>query len=83
MLSGHNIKTRRPSRKLDHKNPGPFQIKKMVSPLAVRLMLPRKWKIHNVFHMSRLEPYQNSEHRAPPDSSKVLQKADDIEHSEE
>jgi len=57
MLNGHNIKTGHPSRKLDHKNHGPFQIKKIVSPLAVRLTLPRKWKIHNVFHISLLEPY--------------------------
>jgi len=52
MLNGRNIKTRRPSRKMDHKNHGPFQIEKVVSPLAVRLTLPRKWKIHNVFHVS-------------------------------
>jgi len=83
MLSGRNIKTRRPSRKLDHKNHGPFQIEKIVSPLAVRLTLPRKWKIHNVFHMLLLEPYRTSEHRAPPDPSKVLREADDIEQSEE
>jgi len=83
MLSGRNIKTRRPSKKLDHKNHGPFQIEKIVSPLAVRLTLPRKWKIHNVFHVSLLEPYQTSEHRAPPDPSRVLREADDIEQSEE
>jgi len=83
MLNGRNIKTRRPSKKLDHKNHGPFQIEKIVSPLAVRLTLPRKWKIHNVFHVSLLEPYQTSEHRAPPDLSKVLQEADGIEQSEE
>jgi len=83
ILSGRNIKTRRPSRKLDHKNHGPFQIEKIVSPLAVRLTLPRKWKIHNVFHMLLLEPYLTSEHRAPPDPSKVLREADDIEQSEE
>ena len=82
MLSGRNIKTRRPSKKLDHKNHGPFQIEKIVSPLAVRITLPRKWKIHNVFHVSLLEPYRSSEHQAPPDPSKVLQ-ADDIEQSEE
>ena len=56
MLNGHNIKTRRPTKKLDHKNHGPFQIEKMVSPLTARLTLPRKWKIHNVFHISLLEP---------------------------
>jgi len=72
MLNGRNIKTRRPLRKLDHKSLGPFRIKKVVSPLAVRLMLPRKWKIHNVFHVSLLEPYRTSEHQAPPDPSKVL-----------
>ena len=83
MLSGRNIKTRRPTKKLDHKNHGPFQIEKMVSPLAARLTLPRKWKIHNVFHVSLLEPYRTSEHRAPPDPSKVLREADDIEQSEE
>jgi len=83
MLNGRNIRTRRPSKKLDHKNHGPFQIEKIVSPLAVRLTLPRKWKIHNVFHVSLLEPYRTSEHRARPDPSKVLREADDIEQSEE
>jgi len=83
MLNGRNIKTRRPSKKLDHKNHGPFQIEKIVSPLAIRLTLPRKWKIHNVFHVSLLEPYQTSEHRDPPDPSKVLREADDIKQSEE
>jgi len=72
MLNGCNIRTRRPSKKLDHKNHGPFQIEKIVSPLAVRLTLPRKWKIYNVFHISLLEPYRTSKHRAPPDPSKVL-----------
>ena len=72
MLNGRNIKARRPSKKLDHKNYGSFQIEIIVSPLAVRLTLPRKWKIHNVFHVSLLEPYRTSEHQAPPDPSKVL-----------
>jgi len=35
MLNGRNIKTRQPSRKLDHKNHGPFQVEKIVSPLTV------------------------------------------------
>jgi len=83
MLNGRNIKTRRPSKKMDHKNHGPFQIEKTISPLAVRLTLPRKWKIHNVFHVSLLEPYRTSEDRTPPDPSKVLREADDIEQSEE
>jgi len=83
MLNGLNIKTRRPFRKLDHKNHGPFQVEKIVLPLTVRLMLPRKWKIHNVFPVSLLEPYRTSEHREPPDPSKILREADDIKQSEE
>jgi len=83
MLSGCNIKMRRPSRKMDHKNHGPFQIEKIISPLTVRLTLSQKWKVHNVFHIALLEPYRTSEHRAPPDPSKVLREADDIEQSEE
>ena len=49
MLSGRNIKTRHPSRKVDHKNRGPIQIEKIISPLTVRLTLPQKWNIHNIF----------------------------------
>jgi len=83
MLNGRNIETRRPTKKLDHKNRGPFQIEKMISPLSACLTLPQKWKIHNVFHVSLLEPYRTREHRAPPDPSRVLREADDIEQSEE
>jgi len=83
MLNGRNFKTCRPSRKLDHKNHGPFQVEKIILPLAVRLRLPRKWNIHNVFHVSLLEPYRTSEHRALPDPSKIFREADDIEQCEE
>ena len=79
MLCRRNIKTRRPSKKLDHKNHGPFQIEKIVAPLAARLTLLHKWKIHNVFHVSLREPYRTSEHPAPPDPSKILREANDIE----
>ena len=34
MLSGRTIKTRRPSRKLDHKYHGPFLVEKVISPSA-------------------------------------------------
>jgi len=68
---------------MDHKNHGPFQIEKLISPLAVQLMFPRKWKIHNIFHVSLLEPYQTSKHWMPLDPTKVLHEADNIEQSEE
>jgi len=83
MLNGRNIQTYRPSRKLDHKNHRPFQVEKVISPLAVRLILPRKWQIHDVFHVSLHEPYRASEMQATPDPVKVLREADDIENGEE
>jgi hypothetical protein len=60
-----------------------IQIEKIVSPLAVRLIVPRKWKIHNIFHVSLLEPFRTSEYRPPLDPSRVLREADDVEQSEE
>lgn len=44
MLSGRTIKTKRQSRKLDDKFHGPFQVERVVSPTAIRLTLPLKWK---------------------------------------
>ena len=51
-----NIKTKRPSDKLDHKKLGPFKIDKVVGPVNYRLKLPRTMNIHPVFHISLLEP---------------------------
>jgi hypothetical protein len=41
MFSGKNIKTRRPSRKLDHKLYGPFEILELISLTAIRLRLTK------------------------------------------
>jgi hypothetical protein len=51
-----NIKTKRPSRKLDHVRIGPFEIEKQVGPVNFKLRLPEKMRIHPVFHVSLLEP---------------------------
>ena len=83
MLNGRNILTRRLSRKLNHKNHSPFQVEKVISPLAVKLTLPRKWRIHDIFHVSLVEPYRTGEMQRTPGPVKVLQEADDIENSEE
>jgi hypothetical protein len=82
MLDGRHIQTRRPKDKLDHKKHGPFAIEKVVSPTAMRLSLPRKWKIHNTFHVSLLEPYNNGT-RPPPDLLKIIDESADIEGNEE
>ena len=59
-LSRRNIKTKRPSDKLDHKRLGPFKISRKLSDVSYELDLPGTTKLHNRFHVSLLEP-------APPE----------------
>jgi hypothetical protein len=51
-----NIKTKRPSSKLDHLKLGPFKVKNRKGPVNYELELPKGMKIHPVFHVSLLEP---------------------------
>jgi hypothetical protein len=69
MLNGKNLKTRRPSRKLDAKRHGPFKVSKVLSPTAIKLELPNRWRIHNGFHVSLIEPYRlaTNHTRSPPE----------------
>jgi len=55
-LLRRNIKTARPSDKLDHKRLGPFPITEKIGRAAFRLQLPASMHIHPVFHVSLLEP---------------------------
>jgi hypothetical protein len=58
LLSSKNIKTIRSSQKLDHRYLGPFEIIKKIGTQAYQLRLPMKYsRIHDVFHVSLLEPY--------------------------
>ena len=51
-----NVKTKRPSDKLDHKKLGPFKIDKKIGSVNYKLKLPKTMEIHPVFHVSLLEP---------------------------
>ena len=82
MLSSRTIKTKRPSKKLDHKFHGPFQVEQIISPTAVCLTLPAKWKKHPTFHVSEIEPFQAGS-RPAPDPGKVLREAANIEGDDE
>ena len=53
-LNSRYIKTKR-NQKLEVKFFGPFQILHPVGKQAYKLKLPRKWKIHDVFHVSMLK----------------------------
>ena len=69
LLSAKNIRGKRPSAKLDSKAQGPFEILEPIGTRAFRLKLPPQWKkMHDVFHVSLLEPYHQSSipGRKPP-----------------
>jgi hypothetical protein len=55
-LKTKNLKTRRPSRKLDHLWSGPYPVVKVINPVAYELRLPTTMKIHPVFHTNLLLP---------------------------
>jgi hypothetical protein len=57
LLSLENLKTIRPSKKLDQKRAGPFEVLEQIGNNAYRIKLPDSWKQHNVFHVSLLEPW--------------------------
>ena len=69
-LLRRNIATTRPCPKLDYKKLGPFRIIEKIGSMVVRLELPSHFRIHNVFHVSLLEPRHISEipgrHPSPP-----------------
>lgn len=57
-LNMKNIRTYRPSKKLDLRHEGPLTVTECIGRQAYRLNIPSKWRrIHKVFHVSLLEPY--------------------------
>ena len=60
MLDSRHIRTKRPSKKLDHKKMGPFHIEKTIRNRAFRLKLPPQMKVHPVYHIGLLEHYRDS-----------------------
>jgi Integrase zinc binding domain/Integrase core domain len=56
-LDAKNVTTDRPKKKLDHKRLGPFKITQKISSVVYKLELPSSWRIHPVFHVSKLRRY--------------------------
>jgi hypothetical protein len=54
-LLRRNIKTTRPSDKLDHKKFGPFKIKRNIKDISYEFHLLLTMRIYSVFHISLLE----------------------------
>jgi hypothetical protein len=55
-LLRRNIKSDKPTKKLDAVKLGPFKILKEKGPVNYELELPKRMRIHPVFHVSLLEP---------------------------
>src|SRR5579863_5217013 len=51
--------------KLAPKRHGPFQITRVISPVAYQIQLPHQWNIHPVFHASLLTPYIKTDSHGP------------------
>ncbi len=65
-LSGKNIRTKRPSKKLEHRFYGSYPVVERIGPQAYRLKLSQQvGSIHDVFHVSLLEPYVSDGRSAP------------------
>lgn len=58
LLRHDHIATTAPSKKLESKFLGPFRISAKLSDLVYRLQIPQTLRIHDVFHISLLEPYR-------------------------
>jgi len=84
-LNSKNISTSRPSKKLDWKQLGPFEIVKCIGLQAYQLALPATMRhLHNVFHVSLLDPIKPTSlapHGLPP-TPPALYVKDDQEYFE-
>ena len=60
LLSMENMKTLRPSKKLDYRNSGPFKILAKISDHAYQLEIPPEWHRFDIFPVSLLRPYTPS-----------------------
>jgi len=60
LLSTKNINLQRPSRKLAAKYLGPYRVIRSIGDrhMAYQLQMPKGTRIHNVFHISNLEPFR-------------------------
>lgn len=56
-LLSRNIKTQRPTGKLDHRRLGPYKILEKIGSRSYKLELPHTMKIHPVFHINLLERF--------------------------
>jgi transposase InsO family protein len=86
-LRWKHVKTTRPSGKLDYKSIGPYTVLERVGSRAYKLDLPPSIQLHQVFHISLLEPAEpDSEpipgHIQPPPLPVIIDNEEEWEHEE-
>ncbi|KIK13097.1 hypothetical protein PISMIDRAFT_18236 [Pisolithus microcarpus 441] len=67
LLYGYDPSPYPESPKVTPRRFGPFEIERVISPVAVRLRLPDMWHVHPVFHTGRLLPYHETPEYGIPD----------------
>lgn len=77
LLSTKNLKLSVPKKKMGAKFVGPFRIRDVVGAQAYRLALPTYYRIHNVFHVSLLEPWQQRTGEEPAQSMPLADEDDE------
>ena len=82
-LNGKNIKTKR-NKKLEWKFFEPFQILETIENQVYRLDLLKRWRIHDVFHVSLLKKFNSKRKKSAhtSHSSESFYQAEDIELDE-
>ena len=85
-LEATNLKSKRPSKKLDNKRYGPFEVEKKIGERSYQLKLPEAWAIHNVFHTSLLTKCQHPEFetqkKPPPPPPDIVNEEEEYEVEE-
>jgi len=76
MLNAKNIKSKRPTRKFTPRLYDPFKVLEKKGNRAFKLDIPARWKIHQVFHVSLLEPYKVSDR---PNREQSQREPEDVE----
>jgi hypothetical protein len=83
-LEATNLRTDRPTKKLDDKRFGPFKVKRKVSRAAYELHLPTSWPaVHPVFNKSLLTQYRTPSFRTqqkPLPPPPIIDDNDEVEY---
>jgi transposase InsO family protein len=76
LLSTKNLRLPGAKKKLSARFVGPFQVRDAIGSQAYRLALPTSYKIHNVFHVSLLEPWKQRAGEEPVEPMPLAVEAD-------